>query len=286
MSSNMLRRVLVAGIAIPAAVGIVYLGGWALVVALAVLSVAGVMELYRLADHAGIRALRQIGVPAAALVPLGVFVATMYGSEPNHTWLSFFGIGVVLSAMVVVLWRRSPDDKPLASVAITLFGVFYAAALLSLLILLRHPTAPVTAWGGTWLVFLPLVVVWACDTMAMAGGSLIGGPKLAPVVSPNKTWSGTVMGSVVATLLAPLYGWLVLGRVGIHVELWQLAVFGLVVSSLGQVGDLVESLFKREVEVKDSGSFFPGHGGVLDRLDSLYWAIPTAVVLLTGFGVI
>jgi phosphatidate cytidylyltransferase len=122
--------------------------------------------------------------------------------------------------------------------------------------------------------------------MAMTGGSIIGGPKLAPVVSPNKTWSGTISGSVVSVVLAPVYGKLLLEPVGIHIEIWQLALFGLVVSSVGQLGDLAESLFKREVGVKDSGTFFPGHGGVLDRLDSLYWAIPTAVILLTAFGTI
>jgi phosphatidate cytidylyltransferase len=282
----MMRRVLVAGIAIPAALGVVYLGGYALVVALAALAVGGVLELYRLAERAGILAFRWIGVAFAALVPLAAFATSPAGFGMGGVHLLFVSTVAVLLVMAAAVWSRGPSDKPLAAVATTLFGVMYAAVLLSFLILLRHPRVPVSAWGGTWQVFLPLVTVWVCDSMAMAGGSMFGGPKLAPVVSPNKTWSGALTGSLVSTVLAPVYGWLLLDRVGIHLELWQLALFGLVVSTVGQLGDLAESLFKREVGTKDSGSFFPGHGGVLDRLDSLYWAIPAAVILLTWFGAI
>jgi phosphatidate cytidylyltransferase len=133
---------------------------------------------------------------------------------------------------------------------------------------------------------MPLVVTWVCDSLAMSGGSAIGGPKLAPVLSPNKTWAGAISGSVGAVILAPLYGILVLGRFGLEIEVWQLALFGLVISVVGQIGDLSESLFKREVGMKDSGGFFPGHGGVVDRFDSLYWVLPTSALLLRLFGTI
>jgi phosphatidate cytidylyltransferase len=133
-------------------------------------------------------------------------------------------------------------------------------------------------------VFLPVGLTWLADTVAMAAGSLIGGRKLAPVLSPKKTWAGAIAGSVAALALAPVYGALVLAPLGVSLTLWQLVVFGGVISVVGQVGDAAESLFKREAGVKDSGAFFPGHGGVLDRLDSLYWVIPTAGLLLMWFG--
>ena len=104
------------------------------------------------------------------------------------------------------------------------------------------------------------------------------------MLSPNKTWAGAVWGAVGATAAAPLYGVWILGGVGVRIPLWELAVVGVGVGVLGQLGDLAESLFKREAGVKDSGGFFPGHGGVLDRLDSLYWAIPVTVLLLKAFG--
>ncbi len=120
----------------------------------------------------------------------------------------------------------------------------------------------------------------------MTFGSMIGGPKFAPVVSPNKTWSGTIAGSLSGAVVAPVYFLIFLDRFSFDLSIPQLIVFGFVVSSVGQIGDLAESLFKREVGTKDSGTFFPGHGGILDRFDSLYWAIPTAVILLRLYRVI
>jgi phosphatidate cytidylyltransferase len=172
----------------------------------------------------------------------------------------------------------------LGAVAVTLFAPIYAGVLLSFVIVLRHAGGwdPVT---GTALVFLPLAIIWSCDTAAMGGGALIGGPRFAPTISPKKTWAGTIAGSVAATVVAPVYGWLVLGPAGISLDAGRLAMLGLVLSVVGQVGDLVESLFKREAGVKDSGGLFPGHGGVLDRLDSLYWALPAGAALLALWGV-
>ncbi len=245
-----------------------------------------VIEIYRIAEMSGSRPIREIGIPAAAVAPFAAFAASPDGPGLSPIDLLFAAAVLVLVVMAVAVWRRSPEDRPLSSVAVTLFGVIYASGLVSLLIMLRHPSAPVTAWGGTWLVFLPLTIVWVCDSTAMAAGKLIGGPKLAPVVSPNKTWAGTISGSAVSLVLAPAYGRLLLTPFGIDIGTWSLVVFGLLVSALGQFGDLGESLFKREVRVKDSGTFFPGHGGVLDRLDSLYWAIPISVILLSAFGAI
>ena len=97
--------------------------------------------------------------------------------------------------------------------------------------------------------------------------------------------TGVVTGAAVALVLAPVYGRLILVRTGIDIPVWQLAIIGIVVSVAGQIGDVAESLYKREAGIKDSGTFFPGHGGVLDRFDSLYWALPATVILLGIFGV-
>ena len=172
------------------------------------------------------------------------------------------------------------------AVSVTAFGALYAGGLPAFLLWLRHGAVSRSAWAATWLVFLPLALTWISDTLAMIGGSLVGGAKLAPVLSPKKTWAGAVAGAVAAPLLAPLYGRWVLGAVGIEVPVVALVLVGLGVGILGQLGDLAESLFKREAGVKDSGGFFPGHGGVLDRLDSLYWGIPVTVVVLKAFGAI
>jgi phosphatidate cytidylyltransferase len=137
-----------------------------------------------------------------------------------------------------------------------------------------------------WLVFFPLVVTWVCDIAAMFGGRAIGGPKLAPTVSPGKTRSGSLAGVAGGLLVAPLFGAAIFPRVGIEIPLWQLLAIAAVLGIIGQAGDLAESLLKREAGVKDSSHLIPGHGGVLDRLDSLYFVVPVAAAMYRLFGII
>lgn len=284
MSSNMLRRVSVAAVGIPAALGIVYVGGWVLAVLLAVFGVVGAWEFYRLGVRKGLRPLQGIGLVGAGAVPLVAFAALPDGGALAPGWIVLGGAGWLVVTVSWGAWKLAPDDPALSSIALTVFAPLYAGGLPAFLLPIRHGLTGDSAWAATALVFMPLVVTWVCDSLAMSGGTLIGGPKLAPVLSPNKTWAGAVSGSLGAVILAPLYGTLVLVPLGVEIGLWHLAVFGLAISILGQVGDVSESLFKREAGVKDSGGFFPGHGGVLDRFDSLYWVLPTATLLLRAFG--
>jgi phosphatidate cytidylyltransferase len=120
----------------------------------------------------------------------------------------------------------------------------------------------------------------------MFGGRAFGGPKLAPIVSPGKTRSGTVTGVIGALVVAPVFTTWIFPRVGIDLSLWQAVAVAGVLSVVGQVGDLAESLFKRQAGVKDSSHLIPGHGGVLDRLDSLYFVVPVTAAMYWFFGVI
>ncbi len=287
MSANLVRRAIVVAIALPIAFGIVYVGGWLLAGALSIFAMIGTLEVYRLAERTNVRALKVSGAGLAAFFPLAGYAVA---AAPPLIGLAWVPLAVAVAFLAVLghaVTVCRPADKPLAAVGVTVFGAVYAGGLPAFLILLRHPIAvPLGPAAATALVFLPLVLIWVCDSLAMAGGTTIGGPKLAPTLSPNKTWAGAISGTVGAMAVAPLYGWLVLDRVGVSMLLWQVVVFGLCVSVLGQVGDLAESLLKREAGVKDSGGFFPGHGGVLDRFDSLYWGIPVAAVLSKAFGTI
>ncbi|HEX6644605.1 MAG TPA: phosphatidate cytidylyltransferase, partial [Gemmatimonadales bacterium] len=112
-----------------------------------------------------------------------------------------------------------------------------------------------------------------------------GGPKLAPTVSPGKTRSGSAAGVVGALAVAVVFGLVVFPRLGVAASLGELLLVAAVLSVIGQVGDLVESLFKREAGLKDSGTLIPGHGGVLDRFDSLYFVIPAAAVMYRALGI-
>ncbi len=282
MSASLVRRIIVAAIAIPTVFALVYVGSWVLAVALAIVGILGINELFRLARAKGVRPLTGIGYIGVAAAPFAVLAAV----RSPAPWIAYAGLTWMILVMANAVFRRSPDDQPLEAIAVTVFGAIYTGILPAFLLVLRHAEGWTDPLAATWLVFLPLVVTWVCDSMAMAGGSLIGGAKLAPVVSPKKTWAGTVSGSLFATLVAPVYGMLLLSPAGVNIVWWRLALLGLVLSVVGQIGDLAESLLKRAAGVKDSGTLLPGHGGVLDRLDSLYWVLPIAAFILTMYGIL
>ncbi len=284
MPSTLPRRILVAAVGIPLALLIVYVGGWALAGLLAVFGVLGANETYRLALRGGVRPLAVTGSLGAAAMPLAT-AASLGGARPGGGLWALAVAGWVMLTVGLAA-RRGPGERPLAAIGITLFGAAYAGGLPAFLLVLRHGGVASSAWAATWLVFLPLAVVWICDSLAMAGGAVVGGAKLAPVLSPNKTWAGAIVGSASALVVAPVYGAILLRPHGVELPWWQLMIFGLVVSAAGQMGDVAESLLKREVGVKDSGGIFPGHGGVLDRFDALYWALPLSVALLYLFEVL
>ena len=288
MDSNLVRRVGFAVVAIPLALALIWYGGLPLAFLLALTSVLGVRELFDLAGRQGVYPARPLGfIAAAALAP--VTYAALVAPDVRVLVLASWPYLVALWVIGVLTWAlaaRSPAAKPLEAVSVTLLAVVYVGALPAFLIGIRHLSHPERSWGGAWLVFFPLVVTWICDTAAMFGGRALGGPKLAPTISPGKTRSGAASGVIGGVLVAPIFGTMVFPRVGLQIPLWQLVVLAGVLSVVGQIGDLAESLFKREAGVKDSSHLIPGHGGVLDRFDSLYFVIPTAAAMYHLFGVI
>lgn len=285
MASNLTQRVLFAVVAIPLALGVVWYGGWPLVAVIAAAAVLGARELLGFARLQHIPPLDRTTLISAALVPPLVYLALT--SFPELLGWSWFIAGLWLIAVLsIALARRTPAEHPLGATAVAVLAVSYTAGLPSFLITIRHSTMPERSWAGAWLVFLPLVITWVCDTAAMFGGRAFGGPKLWPSVSPGKTWSGSVSGVVGALVTFPLMSRFVLEPAGIVLPLPQGLILAGVLGVIGQVGDLAESLFKREVGVKDSSSLIPGHGGVLDRFDSLYFVLPASAALYRIFGVI
>jgi phosphatidate cytidylyltransferase len=282
MSRNLLVRIAFAVPAIAVTLLLVWLGGWPLAGMLAVLGVLGTREVYDFARKQGIEPLEWIGFIGAALCPLATYWVKGYAEwEP----VVYTGAVWLLVALVVAA-ARGPTQRPLTAVAVTAFGALYASALLAFIIAIRHgPHSDAHPRGSVALAVMPLVVTWVGDTCAMAAGTLVGGPRLAPVLSPRKTWAGAVGGLVGALVTALMYGRVVLDRVALRLDLAQLVTVGLVVALAAQVGDVSESLFKREAGVKDSSDLFPGHGGVLDRLDALFFVLPLTAGLFRLFGV-
>ena len=278
-SKNLVQRIAVAVVAIPVVVGIIWLGGWTLAATLAVLGVLGAREIYDFARRQGIEPLERTGWLAAAGIPLLAYWAKAPAFLLGAIWL--------MVTMTIAMARRGPSGRPLTSVSITMFACLYASGMLTFLIAIRHGSGAATRpLAYVLLTLFPLVITWICDTAAMAAGTAVGGPKLAPVLSPKKTRAGAVGGTLAGVITALALGKLVLNRQGWSFTPGQLLLFGLAVSIVGQIGDVAESLFKREAGLKDSSTLIPGHGGVLDRLDSLYFVIPTAAGLYRMFGMI
>lgn len=278
MDSNLARRVAFAVVAIPLAILVVWVGGWPLALLVATIAVLGTGEVFDLARSHAIEALRPLGLVVAALIPLVCYLQLVNTTVADllADWSAFLLPALVVVLLTIVLALRPATARPLGAIAVTMFGVAYAGALPAFLVLIRHGAWPIRSWGGTALVFFPLVVVWVCDTAAMFGGRLVGGAKLAPTISPGKTRSGGIAGLIGGVLVAPLFALWVFPRVGIELSLATSCTMALGFAVVGQVGDLAESLLKREAGVKDSSSLIPGHGGVLDRFDSLYFVIPVA----------
>jgi phosphatidate cytidylyltransferase len=288
MDSNLVKRIAFAAVAIPLAVLLVWFGGWPLAILVSVAGVLGARELFTIAVAGGNLPLRTTGLVLAGAVPLIAYASlsmTDVGVVVGSSWPYLFAVGVVLLLLELLL-VRAPDQRPLAAISITIFGVAYASLLPAFLLGIRHAGFAERSWAGAAMVFFPLVVVWVCDTAAMFGGKAFGGPKLAPTISPGKTRSGGISGLVGGALIAPLFALVLFPKVGIALPLGAAVVMALVISVVGQAGDLAESLFKREAGVKDSSNLIPGHGGVLDRFDALYVTLPVAAMLYQWFGLL
>ena len=184
---------------------------------------------------------------------------------------------VFMLALVVwyVFWQRAR----IADLCLSFFGAAYMGLMLSSLILLRGSLNE--PWGGVLLLVL-LMSVWFNDAGAYLVGSRIGKHKMAPLISPKKSWEGFAGGLVVSVLF-----WCIMRFIpGIVMSIPQAIVFGIVCGAMSVIGDLVESRIKRNVGVKDSGTIMPGHGGLFDRCDSLFTASITALLLLVLGGCI
>ena len=277
--SELPKRVLFALVGAPLTVALIYFGGWILATALGIIGALGAWELYRMAKEAGHEPLEAPGIVLAASVPLLV----------HATYLGVFRATVTLGVMLFlalaagVIWARGTQRKPLVSLALTVAGVIYPA-LVTYMYPIRYHDYVVDAKSGAVLLMLPIALTWATDTGAYFVGRSIGRHKLIPSVSPGKTIEGAIGGVAVAVIAAWLYVVFLLRPVAqLSMLPVGLTVFAIIISCVAQVGDLAESLFKRDAGVKDSSRLLPGHGGILDRFDSLLFVLPVAYVLLGYF---
>lgn len=284
---DLASRVVVAAVGIPAVLALLYVGGWALGLFLAAFATLGAGEVYRFAETHGTRPLSWLGMPAAALIAFTPVLHPDYVDAAPVVMAVLLVLGVL--TLTLALWWRGPEGRPLAVVSVTIFGAAYAGLPLAFAILLhalpaRMAWGPVEAspWIGAMVVALPLAATWVGDAAAYFFGTAWGRSKLFPAISPNKSWVGAWAGITGAAVAG--VGWYLMVRgalPGLPIDGW--AAFGGVGALLGVgaiLGDLAESLLKREAGVKDSGRLLRGHGGVLDRLDALTYTFPLAYLVL------
>lgn len=290
-AGELAKRFGVALAGIPVGVLAVYLGGLWLAGLLGVVALGAALELFALGAKAGIRPFAPAGAAAAMLV---VLLAALAGSPDRAAvWYWWMLLALTVGAGVCAIWLRGPEGRPMEAIGLTVLGVVYCGGTLAYVVFLRALPADLVpglpgrglvapgGWVGAALVGFPVVLTWVNDSCAYFGGRRFGRRKLIPRVSPGKTVEGAVAG-LLGTLIAGLgYGAWVLGDMGLPIGILGAAVGALLISVGAQLGDLVESLFKRSVGVKDSGRLLPGHGGLLDRFDALFVTIPVSYAYLS-----
>jgi phosphatidate cytidylyltransferase len=274
----MLKRTITSVVLIPVAFYLIlYPGGLPFAVAIGIITVLGVLEFYGGVRKLGARPVEWAGVAASAL-----FVVSMrtYQRSTIGAVLPAVITGLLIISFVVELLRK--HRAPVVNVGATVFGAVYVGWLLSHLVVLRglHGSLTIRGWdveAGAAFVLYVFLCTWASDTGAFFIGRAYGRTKIAPKLSPNKTVEGAVAAVICTTLAA-----VVLGLV-LNIPSGHALLLGLIFGVLSQLGDLSESAIKREIGVKDFGVIVPGHGGILDRFDSMLFTGPAAYYYVTLF---
>jgi phosphatidate cytidylyltransferase len=275
--SELTKRVLFAIVAIPVVLTLVWLGRLPFALLLSVAAGLSAWEFARMVQAAGLKPLAAASCLLAAAVPLLVHLASTGRGVPP---LGVVGLIVPL-LLTLALFERGVAASSVASVGTAVFGAWYTGGMLAFAYAIRHSRFTVTDLGGSLLIALPLILTWVSDAGAYFVGRGVGGRKLMPTVSPGKTLSGAIGGLLAAIAVTVLYVTFVLRPyASLGMTVGSAVLFGAIISVVGQVGDLAESMLKRQVGVKDSSALIPGHGGVLDRVDSLLFVFPAAYVLL------
>ncbi len=258
--SNWLSRIIVAIVGLPVVLGAIYLGGWWAFALALVAALIALHEYWLLAR------------PLAPLAPAGYIgaVFALVGAEVGG--IGWAVGGLFTTFVLAFVLKEISEARAAATIAIsgTVMGAVWVGGGLSFLILLRE--LPV---HGRLAAITVLLAVWAGDTFAYLGGRLLGRHKMAPATSPGKTWEGFIVGSAATIFVAfvALYhqNFLTIG---------QSVALGVVVAIAAPIGDLFESLLKRDMAVKDTGTLLGGHGGMLDRIDALLFAAPAAYFVI------
>lgn len=270
--SDLIPRVITAVIAVPLLLALIFLAPhWAFFILIACAAAIGIWE------YCSMCYANQHNLGKIVTSVLGVAVITvLYFFQ--HLFLEAITLAVVALYIFFLFFYRD-QEKVAHQVGASVTGIFYGGILLTTIALFARDTG---SNGPLWIVML-LSVVWSSDTGAYFTGRAIGKRKLYPAVSPNKSVEGAIGGlaSSIGAAFLVNYLYTTLTDTWIPLEVWQILLLAIPANILGQMGDLAESLIKRSCKVKDSGTIIYGHGGILDRLDALFFAAPWFYIVIT-----
>lgn len=268
--NNLTQRIIAALFGAIIIIGAIYYSEWSYFLIFLLIAVVTQLEFYKLVGLDGMLPLKTFGT----FCGLSIFTISFFVESGRIDDKYYFAIFPVAALIYLIYLYKKSENKPFRGIAFTFLGIIYVAVPFSLL-------NAIAFFSGEYLfevILGSLLILWANDTGAYFAGVRYGRRKLFERVSPKKSWEGSVGGLVLALLMA----------YGIHhttdvLMLWQWIVIGMIVVIGGTYGDLVESLFKRSIEIKDSGRLIPGHGGFLDRFDGLLLSAPFITTFLKIF---
>ena len=268
--NNLTQRIITGLLGSALIIAAVCINPWTYCAVFFIICLLSMLEFYRLAGLDGVIPQKTFGT----LCGVSIFVLSFLIEKEHFSERYYFLIFPIVSCVFMIKLYKKFERKPFTNIAFTFLGIFYVAVPFSLLNVVAFE-------NGSYnyeIIFGCLFILWASDTGAYFAGTFFGKSKLFERISPKKSWEGFFGGALLAMIFA--YG---LAQFFQSITLMQWIVVGFIIIIGGTFGDLVESLLKRSIEIKDSGSSIPGHGGFLDRFDGLLISAPFIVAYLEIF---
>ena len=269
--SNRITRIIVALLAIPFLLGLSYWGGIPFLIFSLVIGLVSFYEFSTMVENKSIYPCYLVGFLSVALIILNTYFH-LFPFEP-------FLLVVLLILLLIELFRNK--ESAINNISSTLLGILYTGLFSASIIGIRefYVDTPLSYSNGGFIIITIFITLWMTDSAAYFIGSAIGKHKLFPRVSPNKSWEGAIAGFVFAIITLVVLKMILLD----FLNWMDIIAFGIIIGIFGQVGDLIESLIKRDAGVKDSSNLIPGHGGIFDRFDSLLFSAPILYLYMIYF---
>ena len=263
---NTTKRILVSIVAIPAIVLASYFGKIYFLIFVIGIGMVAYFEFAKFVENKNMNSHIILGLLAVFFIIINQYF---------HL-IEFFYFTIIFLVLLTLVELFRNKGSAIANLGVTLLGVFYIGLFSSAILMIREYYSGENYIYGGYLIISILASIWVCDSAAFFGGTALGRHKLLKRVSPKKSWEGALFGLIFAIVTIIICKLVILNFLN-----WKdIIILGLIIGIIGQIGDLIESLFKRDADIKDSSSIIPGHGGIFDRFDSLLYTSPVVLLYL------